>query len=532
MPTQNSRFSSTGAPVLAEGWTLQALTPPSSLYGANGMRTGPDGRIYVAQVIGSQISAVNVDTGAVETVSPLGGAIVGPDDLAFGPDGAIYATEVMNARIAVREPGGATRILRDDLPLVNGITFHQGRLFVDESRHGGRVMELDLGGGAPRVLVENIDSGNALEVGPDGMLYYPVMGANEIWRVNPNGGTPERVVGDLGIPDAVKFDPKGFIVSTQVATGEVLRIDPRNGNRSVLAHLDPALDNLTFVGDRLFVSSIPGQITEILADGKTRPLFAGAFNYPLDIAMADDGLIYVVDGPTLFTLSPSGTLKQIASLFSPGCPGYLRGIAAIGGGEFLFATANSTVARYSPSAGESEVLASGFEELYGVAPAPGGAVVAADLAAGRVVSIKSGQVEDLARGLNQPRGVVVGPDGAVMVSETGAGRVIKIAGGRVETVLDGLQEPHGVLLRGRLLYVADAGAKTVVEFDMEARTRRNIATELPVGSPRGVVPKRLNGFPPLSGPMGAFSGLTEGSDGTLYLSADGDGSILALRPPR
>ena len=34
---------------------------------------------------------------------------------------------------------------------------------------------------------------NAMEVGPDGLLYFPVMGTNEIWRIDPDGGEPQRV---------------------------------------------------------------------------------------------------------------------------------------------------------------------------------------------------------------------------------------------------------------------------------------------------------------------------------------------------
>ena len=165
----------------------------------------------------------------------------------------------------MRGADGRTRVLRDDVPGANGITFHRGRLFVDECRIGGRLLELDLGGGAPRVLAENLPMPNALAPGPDGKLYYPVLGTNDIWRIDPDGGEPERVAGDLGVPDAVKFDASGFIVSTQVATGEVLRIDPRSGDRTVLATIAPGLDNLTFAGDRLLVSSFTGRVTEILA---------------------------------------------------------------------------------------------------------------------------------------------------------------------------------------------------------------------------------------------------------------------------
>jgi sugar lactone lactonase YvrE len=123
------------------------------------------------------------------------------------------------------------------------------------------------GGGPPRVLLENVPSPNAMEVGPDGLLYFPVMGANEIWRIDPDGGEPQCVAGDLGVPDSVKFDSHGYIVSTQVASGQVLRIDPRSGERRLLAQLSPGLDNCTFVGDRVLVSNFTGEITEISPDG-------------------------------------------------------------------------------------------------------------------------------------------------------------------------------------------------------------------------------------------------------------------------
>ena len=37
-------------------------------------------------------------------------------------------------------------------------------------------------------------------------------------------------------------------------------------------------------------------------------------------------------------------------------------------------------------------------------------------------------------------------------------------------------------------------------------------------------------MPPLTGPQGPFAGITAGADGTLYVSADGDGSVLRAAP--
>jgi sugar lactone lactonase YvrE len=518
-------------PTAAEGWRLERLTAPSRLFGANGLRTGPDGRVYVAQVTGSQISALDLCSGRVDTVSAKGGDIIAPDDVAFDSSGNLYATEVMDGRVSVRDAGGRTRVLRDDLPCANGITVHQDRLFIGECRDGGRLMELDRSTGAQRILLEDLPSPNAMEVGPDGLLYYPLMVANEIWRLDPDPdkhSEPQRVAGDLGVPDAVKFDSEGFIVSTQVASGQVLRIDPRSGEQTLLAQLTPGLDNLTFVGDRLFVSNFTGEITEILGGGETRTVLPGGLNWPLDLAIGDDGNLYVADGTYFYVVAPDGSLETVGMLFSPGYPGFVRGLAPAGPGTFVVATSGGQIARYRPGDGETDYLADGFDQLYGVAIGPGDTVVFAELGTGRVHSLRSGNVEVVASGLRDPVGVAFDPNGTPLVSESGAGRVVRLAGS-TETVVDGLQRPQGILVADGTLYIVDAGAKEVIAVDLETGDRRTVASGLPVGPPPGVEPKPLKGMPPFSGPQGPFAGITIGPDGTLYVSADGDGSVLALR---
>src|SRR4051812_38065200 len=108
MAQQNGRYTAARPPKLAEGWRLERLTPVSRLHAANGMRVGPDGRVYIAQCVGHQISALDVDTGALETITPLGGDILGPDDLAFDDKGNLFITEFMDGRVSVRTPDGRT----------------------------------------------------------------------------------------------------------------------------------------------------------------------------------------------------------------------------------------------------------------------------------------------------------------------------------------------------------------------------------------------------------------------------------------
>lgn len=524
----NGRYP-TGAMSPAQGWTVRRLTPPSRLFGANGLRTGPDGRIYVAQVSGSQISAIDVDTGVIEAVSPKGSDIVAPDDLAFDERGNLYATEITEGRVSVRSPTGATRVLQGDMPGANPITIYQGRVYAGECRPGGRILELDLNGGAPRVLLEDVPMPNAMEVGPDGLLYIPIMGTNEIWRVSLEGGVPEKVAGDLGVPDAVKFDASGYMVSTQVASGQVFRIDPRSGSRTVLANLSPGLDNLAFAGERLFVSNIAGSVTEVLGSGETRSLVPEGFNWPLGLAVGADGALFVADGPFSYIVRPDGERQLAGMLFTPGCPGYIRGVAGSGRGDFVVTTANGHVALWSPERQHSEIIAEGLDRLYGVVAGSDNTAIVAEAGAGRVLAVQHGSVEALATGLDEPMGVAVSSDGTVYVSECGAGRVVRVCAGRVETVVDGLVQPQGLIECDGKLFVVDAVTKELLEFDMSNAARRTLVSGLPVGAPAGITPKFLRGIPPLSGPMGPFAGLAVGADGTFYVSGDAEGSVIAVR---
>lgn len=521
------RYAASTTPEAAAGWTVTRLTVPSRLFGANGLRTGPDGRLYIAQVTGSQISAVDVNTGAIDTVSAKGGDIIAPDDVAFDPDGTLYATEVMDGRVSARDTTGRTRVLRDDLPSANGITVHRGRLFVNECREGGRLFELDPGGGEPRLILEDLPSPNAMEVGPDGLLYFPVMNANQIWRVDPDGGEPEVVAGELGVPDSVKFDSDGYIVSTQVASGQVLRIDPRSGAQTVLATLTPGLDNCSFVDGRLFVSTFTGLITEVLADGQTATLLPGGLNWPLDIVVGADGNLYVADGTYFYLVTPDGALHTVGMLFSPGYPGFLRGLAPSGPGEFVVTTSGGQVARYRPASAESDYLADGLDQLYGVALLADGTPIVAEQGTGRLLSVGAAGIETLASGLDTPVGVAIDPHGRPLVSVTGA--VLRVTDSGTETVVTDLVAPQGLLVRGNVLYLVDAGSKAVLSVDLATGVTDTLAAGLPVGAPPGVTPKPLRGMPPFSGPQGPFAGITAGPDGTLYVSADGEGSVLALR---
>jgi sugar lactone lactonase YvrE len=338
------------------------------------------------------------------------------------------------------------------------------------------------------------------------------------------------VARDLGVPDSVKFDSTGQIISTQTGSGQVLRIDPRTGAKTVLADLDPGLDNCTFVGDRLFVSHGAGAVIEILGPGRTRGLVDRGLLWPMGLAVGDDGTVFVADGPYAYALHSGRALDVLGSLYATGYPGFTRGVAAAGNGEWIVTTAFGEVKRYSPARHESETIAAGYDRLMDVALTRDGAVIFAESATGRVLCAAGGNVETLATELAKPVGVALTSNGDCYVSEAEGGRIAKVGGGRLETVIDGLETPEGIAIHHDRLFILDVGAKCVVECGLSGENRRVVATDLPVGAPAGVVPKYLGGCGDLAGPMVNFAGIAAGPDGTLFIAADGEGSVLALRP--
>src|SRR5256885_1934158 len=101
--TDRWQMYSASAPQVARDWSFDPVTGPSRLAGANGMTIGSDGRLYVTQVFGSQVTAIDVESGTHEVFSPLGSGIVGPDDGIFDANGTFFATEPLIGRVSARD---------------------------------------------------------------------------------------------------------------------------------------------------------------------------------------------------------------------------------------------------------------------------------------------------------------------------------------------------------------------------------------------------------------------------------------------
>ena len=193
-------------------------------------------------------------------------------------------------------------------------------------------------------------------------------------------------------------------------------------------------------------------------------------------------------------------------------------------------TSAGEVVLYNFSTRETQTLANELNELYSLAPTQDGAVVVAEGGEGRLLKVTAdGNVTVLARGLGRPNGVVVADDGSCYVSEPDKGQVSHVNGGS-SAVVEGLSSPQGLGLLGDQLLIVDAGSKELIAVSLGTKQQQTIASGLPVGAQPGVTPQILMGIAGLiQGPLTPFSGLAVGGDGTVYLAADGEGSVLTLK---
>jgi len=519
------------SPTAAPGWSVQTLVRPAALAGANGMRWGPDGELYVAQAFGSQVSAVNVQTGASRIVSAADGPIIAPDDLAFDSHGNLFVTEVMSARVSAIRTNGTVDVIAADVPVANGVSVHGDRIFMSEFNPEGRIWELYADGAAPRLIASGLMMPNALCLGPDGMLYFPLVPLGEVWRVAVEGGTPERVIGGLDIPTAVKFDSQGRLFTVESGSGAISLIDVAAGTKSEFARVAYGIDNFAFAPDgRMFVSHFTdGEVVEIAPDGRQRVAVAGGMTGPFGLAAAPDGGLVAADGMSLASVDKAGAVSRPAMLLQHGFPGYVRGVAMCADGHLIVTNSAGQCARYCPGA-EAAVLLDGLDCAMGVIVAANGEIVLCESGAGRVMAIgPDGTARVLASGLDRPIGIAEAPDGGFFVSEAGAGRVTHVKDGELAEVLSGLAEPHGVAVSDGRAVVLDRGTGTLLRSAVNGDAAEVLASYLPSGTHGKMQPNVLPGIAGLMpGPLLPFADIAVLADGRVAIGGDEDGSVLLV----
>ena len=279
--------------------TSEVIATGANISGANGIHFGPDGLLYVASVIGSDLTVIDPETGAEVKRFTAADGVIGPDDVAFASDGSFYWTSILTGEVAGFDVDGNKVVAAQLAPGPNPITFSTAdRLFLSQCFLGTNVYALAPKGVEPaRLIADDLGPGcglNGMDWGPDERLYGPRWFTGEV--VSLDGVTGERRVEASGFstPAAIKFDSQGVLHVLDTATGELVRVV--DDSKEVIATLTPGLDNFAFdASDTAYVSSYAdGFIKRINEDGSVTTLQPEGIAHPGGLAVIGD-TVWVAD---------------------------------------------------------------------------------------------------------------------------------------------------------------------------------------------------------------------------------------------
>jgi sugar lactone lactonase YvrE len=510
---------------------IAGAAPGIAPHGINGLNFGPDGALYLASLIGPGIYRIDLARGTLTEVvgAPLGEA----DDVAVAPDGTLAWTALISGEVRVRRPGGRVETLARGLPLVNPVHFDaQGRLFAGQIGQPDTLFELDPAGLRPlRPIARGLGGINAFTDDGRGGLLVPLGDKGAVARVDVVSGAITVLATGLSQPVAVKRDSRGQLATIDWQTGAVIRIDPATGATRTLATVTPPLDNLAIGSDDTIYVSRPsdnGVVAIDPANGAQRSIVQGRFAAPGGLAFtrqAGRATLLVADAmgwretdvaSGVVTLRPFDLLANGSST-----------IAVTARHVVLGYVRRASVTVLDRASGQVQRAFKGFQQPMGVVALGDGTIFVVDYATGELLQLSATSDERrvVATGLAGPVGLARDARGRLLVGEATAGRLLRIdpTSGAREVLASGLAQPEGIaVLPDGAIAVAEVGARRLSLIAARGGRPRVIARDLPVGQM----------FTRTPAPVFMPTGVAAGDDGTIYVSADRDNSLLAFRPRR
>jgi sugar lactone lactonase YvrE len=525
-------------PVAGAAADVSVLVPPGVMHAVEGIAFDDAGTLYGTSIHGQSVYRIDVATGAVTlAVGPPHGEA---DDVAIGPAGTPVAgvlawSAQRSGEIRIRRPGGPVETVLRNAPRVNPIAFSaDGRLFTAQSGAGDEsVWEIDLvGGRAPRVVLKGQRT-NGFDFGPDGILYAPHFGTNELLAIDVDAGQARVIARGVGSPAAVRIDGRGDLLSVDYMTGDIWHTDRRTRESRVLAQVREPIDSLAVGRDgTLYVASVAESAIDAVdpATGASRRVVPGYFTTPLGMTMTTRS-----GRPALLVADPFGyrwvdvATGKVDRPFWAANRGASSAIA-VDGRFVAFTYSESTRIRKIDL--EADRVVAEFRTLKaprGIAFAPGGDLVVADAATGRLVRLRGdgsdgeAAVREIAKHLREPVGVAADSPqrsgAAVLVTERAAGTVVRIdlATGRRSVLAEHLSRPSAAarLPDGRVA-VVEPDLGRVVAVDPRSGVRDILARGLALS---------LKG---IDFPANTNTGLAVGSDGAVHVACAGDNSIVTI----
>ncbi|MFD2470275.1 hypothetical protein [Amycolatopsis silviterrae] len=505
----------------ATRYRVQRLVDGTALHSPNGIALAPDGRLLTASLASETISTVDPRTGRTHRlVGPRDGR---SDDLAIAPSGEILWTDPVGGVVKGRAPDGRIRTVARDLPGVNSIAFDRSgtHLYVGQLTFADALWEIDPAGqAAPRLVARDPGGLNAFAFGPDGMIYAPRSKHGEVARVDPRTGAISVLAQGFRQPVSVRFDAKNRLYVLDGATGQLVRIDPA-GAKHTVATLPAADDNMIIAPDgHAYVSNMAdSSVSRVNLDtGAVSVVTSSKLAFPADIA-SDGRTLYLADATALRTVdSRTGAVGEIQRRLSSSLE-FPSGISVTAAHFVLTSELIGSVQVVDRATGKVVREVHGLDNPADAVELADGSLVISEPAQGRLLHAVGETVLPLAENVGAPTGLAVTRRGTVLAADAG-GRLFEVApaSGKVVERAAGLGGLRAVAVRpDGSAVVLDVIGRRVVSVQHNGK-REVLARGLDVGYLR--VPYARSG------------GLTVGPDGTVYVAADRDNAVDAIRKTR
>ena len=514
--------------MVLKGYTFTTLVPGSAMHGVHGLAFDKNDTLYGASLTGYSIYQIDTESGEVTTKvgPPLGNA----DDVAVAPDGTIAWTAGAFSAIHALTPEGEIKVLANKLPAVNSINYSpDGRLFITRVFGGDALYEIDPAGeAAPREIAKKLGGLNGFEVTADMQLYGPLFLKGKLVRVDLESGEVFEIADGFKVPAAVNLDSKGRLFAVDFRDGTITRMNLDSSERTIIATLEPPLDNLAINSqDEIYVSNpATNSITAVDPEsGATRVVTQGEMGSPGGISIAEiDGspVVLLADawgnryfdtetGARTMLSLPEGVTAS-ASLTANDEHLVLASIWPFGLVYVIDRAANKILKTAKFAAPYSPVL---LED---------GSILVADYKAGTITRLAPGKSRDkqiVISDLSGPVGLAIGDQQTVYVSEYDSGQILAVdlTDGSTQVLVKGLIKPEGLaMMSNEQLLIAETGTQSVLRMNLLTAGIEVVADNLAIG---------LIGGDDLPLPF-LPTGVAVDAAENIYISADIDNALYKI----
>lgn len=421
----------------------------SGLPGINSLAFRKDGRLYATTVfLGDTLYEIDVEgvkppRKIMEKMGGLNGFEFGPDDMLYGP--LWFKGQV--AKVDVDK--GELTVVADGFKIPAAVNFDsKGNLWVVDTALG-QLVKVDPKSGAKKVVAQLKPSLDNLAIDDKDRIYVSNMADNGIQEIDPETGAVKQVIiGKLALPGGIGVVSDGDKDTIYVADVFAYRtVDGTTGEVSEPArmHADGVTleypMSATAKGNDVLLSSWFTGTVQVVdrKSGKTSEMLHG-FKAPHDAVRLSDGSILVNELGSKSLLRVSGEHGKDRTPIIGGLEGPVGMVAGPSDAVYVTEAFAGQVSKIETN-GEKSVVAKDLKMPEGIALAPDGMLVVAEVGARRIIQIDpaKGAVTEIAANLpiglagapgglptNIPTGVGVGASGTIYFSSDVENAIYKI----------------------------------------------------------------------------------------------------------